>query len=62
MRTSLFLVPLLASAVAPALPAQLKPGVPAPEIEARSWFNDPPGTSLAALRGRVVLLEFWATW
>ena len=38
------------------------PGQNAPEISADQWFNDPPGTSLADLRGRVVFLEFWATW
>ena len=38
-------------------------GKPAPEIEAKNWFNNlgaPP--TLASLRGQAVLLEFWATW
>lgn len=42
--------------------AQVGAGSYAPEIEAREWFNSPPGTSLAELRGKVVFVEFWATW
>ena len=33
----------------------------APEIEVAEWVGEPAG-SLASLRGRVVLLDFWATW
>lgn len=33
-------------------------GKPAPEISGQSWLNSPP-LSLAELRGKVVLLEFW---
>jgi thiol-disulfide isomerase/thioredoxin len=33
----------------------------APEIEVADWMLG-EATSLAALRGKVVLLEFWATW
>lgn len=36
-------------------------GQPAPEIQVKHWINSAP-LSLASLRGRVVLLEFWATW
>lgn len=34
---------------------------PAPEIEVKDWIDQKP-TTLAAERGRVVLLDFWATW
>jgi thiol-disulfide isomerase/thioredoxin len=44
------------------LAAQLPVGSQAPEIEAGEWFNEPVGTSLEDLRGRVVFIEFWATW
>lgn len=36
-------------------------GEMAPEIEVAEWALGEP-TTLAELRGRVVLLEFWATW
>ena len=36
-------------------------GQPAPEISVKAWIRGEPAT-LAALRGQVVLLEFWATW
>ena len=36
-------------------------GHEAPEISVKEWLVGEP-TSLAELRGRVVLLEFWATW
>ena len=59
MRALLPAVLLLASGAT--APGQI-PGQNAPEISADQWFNDPPGTSLADLRGRVIFLEFWATW
>lgn len=33
----------------------------APEITVRDWFNSEPIT-LESLRGKIVVLEFWATW
>jgi thiol-disulfide isomerase/thioredoxin len=36
-------------------------GEPAPELAIKDWLVGEPVT-LADLRGRVVLLEFWATW
>lgn len=36
-------------------------GEPAPEIMVKHWINSEE-LSLEALRGRVLLLEFWATW
>jgi thiol-disulfide isomerase/thioredoxin len=37
-------------------------GQMAPEISAESWINLKTPTTLAKLRGKVVVLEFWATW
>jgi thiol-disulfide isomerase/thioredoxin len=36
-------------------------GKPAPEISVKEWIRGGP-VSLAELNGRVVVLEFWATW
>jgi len=36
-------------------------GKTAPEIAVAKWIEEPP-TRLAELRGRVVVLEFWAAW
>jgi peroxiredoxin len=38
--------------------AQLQIGQPAPDLRAETWINSPPLT-LAGLRGKVVLVEFW---
>lgn len=43
--------------------AALEVGQAAPDIEFVEWRNFPAGaSSLADLRGRVVLLDFWRTW
>jgi len=36
-------------------------GMPATEIQAKDWKNLEP-TTLEAQTGKVVVLEFWATW
>ncbi len=36
-------------------------GSAAPEISVKTWINN-DATTLRSLRGRAVLLEFWATW
>ena len=36
-------------------------GDSAPEIKAEGWINT-ESLSLAALRDKIVVLEFWATW
>jgi len=51
-------VVLVLAAVAAPAAAQLHPGAPAPEVTGGPWINSPPLT-LAGLRGRVVLVEFW---
>lgn len=39
-----------------------KVGEAAPEISAKAWINLKSPLTLANLRGKVVLVEFWATW
>ena len=62
MTTRLGLVLVVAAlAVAAVLPAGAqapRAGSAAPEVTGGPWINSPP-LSLAALRGRVVLVEFW---
>jgi thiol-disulfide isomerase/thioredoxin len=36
-------------------------GKPAPALALKDWLNSPPRT-LADLKGRIVVLDFWATW
>ncbi len=53
---------LTACFLTPGLHAQIWVGADAPDFEAKGWYNDPPGTNLEELRGRVVYMEFWQTW
>jgi hypothetical protein len=45
-------------AVVPAAAQVPRPGAEAPDLAGGPWINSPPLT-LSALRGRVVLVEFW---
>ncbi len=40
----------------------LRTGAAAPAISADSWLNTNGTVELSALRGKVVVIEFWATW
>lgn len=51
-------VPLIAHETAP-MP---KVGEPAPDISAKEWIHSPTPLTLADLRGKVVVVDFWATW
>jgi len=37
-------------------------GKPAPEIDPMEWVNGEPLSTLADLKGKVVLIDFWAVW
>lgn len=37
-------------------------GKPAPEIKVGSWLSPEKGVTLEGLRGKVVVLDFWAPW
>jgi thiol-disulfide isomerase/thioredoxin len=37
-------------------------GKPAPEIDPMEWVNGEPLSTLGDLKGRVVLIDFWAVW
>lgn len=52
----------LATAAAAPLEAQIEVGRYAPNIAGVNWINPGPGNTLADMRGRVIFLEFWATW
>lgn len=51
----------LLMAVSVAYGGEVRIGQAAPEISAQGWINSKP-LSLAKLRGKVVVVEFWATW
>jgi peroxiredoxin len=57
------LMPAFTSTVAPLLAAQrgiVKPGEPAPNFQLRDMNGQ--AVSLSDLRGKIVLVNFWATW
>ena len=40
----------------------LRAGAVAPAISADTWINTNGAVELSALKGKVVVIEFWATW
>ncbi|MCP4094125.1 MAG: hypothetical protein GY747_11815 [Planctomycetes bacterium] len=42
--------------------AQLPAGSKAPALEAKDWFNQPENLDFEDLKGKVIFVEFWATW
>jgi DsbE subfamily thiol:disulfide oxidoreductase len=59
-RLACALASLLLAGSAFAAPAPIAPGMPAPAFELPTLDGKSLGT--AALRGRIVLLNFWASW
>ena len=59
--TFLLVGTMLLAGLAAEAAAELEAGTKAPEITATDWLNTPPLT-LAKLRGRIAVIEFWATW
>ena len=57
---ALLLACLLAAPRVPAAPPALAPGQPAPTLVARSFNGEE--FALSAQRGKVVVLNFWASW
>lgn len=60
MRTTLVVALLVIATVSAT--AQIAVGEQAPEVNAAEWINADRPVSLQALRGRIVVVEFWATW
>ncbi len=40
----------------------LRVGTAAPQVSAAEWINTDGALELSALKGKVVVVEFWATW
>ena len=50
----------LAAGALPAMEATARPGAPAPDFTGiDGWLNTPAPLTMAALRSRVVLVDFW---
>jgi len=53
---------LLTILCAPLFAGTVKIGTEAAEVIAKDWLNTPQAPTLAALKGKIVVVEFWATW
>lgn len=53
---------LLAAATTALAGWQNLDGQEAPNFDVEKWFNPAEGSSIEDLRGKAILLEFWATW
>lgn len=53
---------IIVACIAGTVVADVSLGDPAPEVNAVEWINTPREVSLADLRGKIVVVEFWATW
>src|SRR5262245_42710278 len=62
MHTYRFFAPLLFVTALATNALAVDVGDMAPSFEATKWFNNQGPVSLAHLRGRIVVLDFWATW
>ncbi|MCE1247454.1 MAG: TlpA family protein disulfide reductase [Firmicutes bacterium] len=66
MKKNLILVMLAAfllTALVPAFAAEnFWVGKKPPEIKALEWINASKAPTLASLKGKIVVVEFWATW
>lgn len=52
----------MAAALLGATTPGLRTGSAPPAISAANWINAPTPITLAALKGKVVLLDFWGVW
>ena len=62
MKTIGMAVALLAATTVARADWQNLDGQPAPSFEVEKWFNPTDGSTVEDLRGKAILVEFWATW
>ena len=62
MKTLGTAVALLAATTVARADWQNLDGQPAPNFAVEQWFNPTDGSTVEDLRGKAILVEFWATW